>query len=50
MYDAITKKAYELSYLVPLLNQQDIYGFSKRLEWQPRVDSKLLVQEMKVTE
>ena len=50
MYDAITKKSYDLSYLVPLLNQQDIYGFSKRLEWQPRVDSKLLVKEMKVTE
>lgn len=50
MYDAITKKAYEQSYLVPLLNQQDIYGFSKRLDWQPRVDSKLLVKEMKVTE
>lgn len=50
LYDAVTKKAYEQSYLAPLLNQQDIYGFSKRLEWQPRVDSKLLVKEMKVTE
>nr|WP_269932780.1 ABC transporter substrate-binding protein [Aminobacter sp. HY435] len=50
LYDAVTTKAYEQSYLAPLLNQQDIYGFSKRLEWQPRVDSKLLVKEMKVTE
>lgn len=50
MYDALTKKSYEQSYLAPLLNQQDIYGFSKRLEWQPRVDSKLLVKEMKVAE
>jgi peptide/nickel transport system substrate-binding protein len=50
MYDTINKKVFEQSYLAPLLNQQDIYGFSKRLEWQPRVDSKLLVKEMKVTE
>lgn len=50
MYDAVTKKAYEQSYLAPLLNQQDIYGFSKRLDWQPRVDSKLLVKEMKVSD
>ncbi|MCX5496628.1 ABC transporter substrate-binding protein [Kaistia dalseonensis] len=50
LYDEVTKKAHDNYYLVPLLNQQDIYGFSKRLDWKPRVDSKLLVKEMKVTE
>jgi peptide/nickel transport system substrate-binding protein len=50
MYADITKKAYDGSYLVPLLNLEDIYGFSKRLEWQPRVDSKLLVKEMKASD
>jgi peptide/nickel transport system substrate-binding protein len=50
LYDEVTKKAYDEDYLAPLLNQQDIYGFSQRLEWQPRVDAKLLVKEMKVTQ
>lgn len=50
MYAEITKKAYDQSYLVPLLNLEDIYGFSKRLDWQPRVDSKLLVKEMKAAD
>ena len=27
---------------------EDIYGFSQRLDWTPRVDAKLLVKEMKV--
>jgi peptide/nickel transport system substrate-binding protein len=50
LYDEVTKKAYDEDYLAPLLNQQDIYGFSQRLEWQPRVDAKLLVKEMKVAQ
>lgn len=50
LYAQVTKKANEHYYLVPLLNMQDIYGFSQRLEWAPRVDAKLLVKEMKVTE
>ena len=50
LYDEITKKAYDDNYLVPLLNIQDIYGISTRLEWQPRIDAKLLVKEMKVAE
>ncbi|RYE88696.1 MAG: ABC transporter substrate-binding protein [Hyphomicrobiales bacterium] len=50
MYADITAKAYEESYLVPLLNLKDIYGFTKRLEWAPRVDAKLLVKEMQVVD
>lgn len=50
IYAGITQKAYDESYLVPLLNLKDIYGFSKRLVWQPRVDAKLLVKEMKVSD
>ena len=37
-------------YLSPLLNVQDVYGISARVAWQPRVDAKLIVKEMKVTE
>ena len=50
LYDEITKKAYDDNYLSPLLNVQDVYGISARVEWQPRVDAKLIVKEMKVTE
>ena len=50
MYADITKKAYDGNYLAPLLNEEDIYGFSQRLEWTPRVDAKLLVKEMKTTD
>ncbi len=50
LYDEITQKAYDDNYLAPLLNVQDIYGISARVDWQPRVDAKLIVKEMKVTE
>ena len=50
MYADITKKAYDGNYLAPLLNEEDIYGFSQRLDWAPRVDAKLLVKEMKTTD
>lgn len=50
LYAEITQKAFELDYLAPLLNQEDIYGLSERLEWTPRIDAKLLVKEMSVSE
>ncbi|PTQ66822.1 ABC transporter substrate-binding protein [Celeribacter persicus] len=50
LYAEITQKAYDLDYLAPLLNQEDIYGLSERLEWTPRIDAKLLVKEMSVSE
>lgn len=50
LYAEITQKAYDLDYLAPLLNQEDVYGLSERLNWTPRIDAKLLVKEMSVTE
>ena len=44
------RRPMTLNYLAPLLNAQDIYGISERVEWQPRVDAKLIVKEMKVNE
>ncbi|WP_253949400.1 ABC transporter substrate-binding protein [Mangrovicoccus sp. HB161399] len=50
LYAEITQKGHDLSYLVPLLNQEDIYAMSDRLSWTPRIDAKLLVKEMSVAE
>ena len=50
LYDAIFQKGHDQHYTVPLFNLQDIYGMSERIEWQPRVDQKLLIKEMKVVE
>ncbi|HEU4985824.1 MAG TPA: ABC transporter substrate-binding protein, partial [Rhizobiaceae bacterium] len=50
LYDEITTKLHEQAYDVPLFNHQDIYGMSERMEWQPRVDAKIIVKEMSVTE
>ncbi|MEO5899675.1 MAG: ABC transporter substrate-binding protein [Ilumatobacteraceae bacterium] len=48
-YKQAVKIAADGSYFVWLVNNQDLYGLSKRLTWSPRVDSKLLVKEMSVT-
>lgn len=50
LLDSVQKKAHDLSYTVPLFNLNDIYGMSERMEWQPRVDAKLMISEMKVSE
>jgi peptide/nickel transport system substrate-binding protein len=50
LYDEIQQKGHDLNYTVPLFNLQDIYGMSERMTWQPRVDAKLLISEMKVAE
>jgi len=50
LYHDIFEKGHDLSYTVPLFNLHDIYGMSERMEWQPRVDAKLIVKEMSVTE
>ena len=42
--------AYDEAYFVWLVSNEDIYGMSERLQWTPRVDSKLLVVEMNVVE
>jgi peptide/nickel transport system substrate-binding protein len=48
-YQDAVQLAYDQAYFVWLINNEDIYGLSERMEWSPRVDSKLLVSEMSVT-
>lgn len=49
IYEQALQIAYDEAYFVWLVNNQDIYGLSEKVQWQPRVDSKLLVKEMSVT-
>jgi len=46
IYAQATRIAYDEHYFLWLVNNQDLYGMSERLEWQPRVDAKLIVAEM----
>jgi len=48
IYEDAVKIAYDEAYFVWLVNNKDLYGMSERLEWTPRVDSKLLIKEMSV--
>jgi peptide/nickel transport system substrate-binding protein len=50
LYDAIFQRGHDMHYTVPLFNLQDIYGMSPRMEWKPRVDAKMLIKEMSVSE
>jgi peptide/nickel transport system substrate-binding protein len=50
LYHQIVQHAFDQAYFVWLLNIEDVYGMSERLVWTPRVDAKLLVSEMSVTE
>ncbi|MGD9701788.1 MAG: ABC transporter substrate-binding protein, partial [Acidimicrobiia bacterium] len=49
LYNQAVEIAYNEAYFLFLVNNQDIYGLSERMEWTPRVDAKLLVKEMTVT-
>ncbi|CAN5530023.1 ABC transporter substrate-binding protein [soil metagenome] len=49
LYEDALALAYDQAYFVWLINNQDIYGMSERLQWTPRVDAKLIVAEMSVT-
>lgn len=46
LYAQITQTACDEAYFLFLFNMEDIYGLSERLQWEPRVDAKLLVDEM----
>jgi peptide/nickel transport system substrate-binding protein len=48
LYHQAVKRAHDQAYFVWLLNIEDIYGMSKRVEWAARVDAKIMVNEMKV--
>lgn len=47
-HDAVAK-ACEEAYFLFMLNINDIYGMSERLQWEPRVDAKMLVKTMSVS-
>ncbi len=49
IYQEAVKMAYDGAYFTFLVSNEDLYGMSERMQWTPRVDSKLLVKEMSVT-
>lgn len=49
IYAQALQIAYDEHYFLWLVNNQDNYGMSDRLDWQPRVDAKLIVSEMSLT-
>ena len=48
LYHQAVKRAHDQAYFAWLLNIEDIYGMTKRVEWAARVDAKIMVNEMKV--
>ena len=48
LYHEAVQTAYDEAYFAFLLNINDIYGAAEDLDWEPRVDAKLLVKEMSV--
>jgi len=48
MYNEAVQRAFDEAYFVWLLNIEDVYGLSERLDWTPRVDAKLLVKDMQI--
>lgn len=49
LYNEAVERACDENYFVFMVNNDDLYGLSERMEWTPRVDSKLLVKEMSLT-
>ena len=47
VYHKAVKLTFDQAYFVWLLNIEDVYGVSKRLNWPGRVDAKMLVSEMR---
>jgi peptide/nickel transport system substrate-binding protein len=48
-YNQAVQIAYDDAVVGFLLNLKDIYGMTTRVEWTPRVDGKMIVNEMKLT-
>lgn len=48
MYHDAVKRAYDNAYFTWLLNIEDTYGVSAKIEWAARVDAKILVKDMKL--
>lgn len=49
LYQEAVQIAYDEAYFVWLINNEDIYGLSERMTWSPRVDSKLLIKEIRIS-
>ena len=50
LYAKVLQRSRDAAYVNSLLNVQDIYGLSKRVEWTPRVDGKIFVKDIAVSE
>jgi len=50
MYQQAVKIIHDEAVCLFLLNLDDIYGLTERLEWQPRLDGRILVKEMTLSE
>ena len=48
LYEEAVARAY--AYFVWRVNNQDIYGLSERVEWEPRVDGKLILSTATISE
>lgn len=48
LYADITRDVHERALQVWLVRNNDMYGLSRRLEWQPRADGLILLREMRV--
>jgi peptide/nickel transport system substrate-binding protein len=46
LYEEALQISCDDAYLLNLYNNEDIYGLSENLDWEPRVDAKMLVKEM----
>jgi peptide/nickel transport system substrate-binding protein len=49
IYEQVLEISCEDAYLANLYNNEDIYGMTSNMNWEPRVDAKMLVKEMEVT-
>ncbi len=49
LYNQAVKIGCDQAYFAFLFNEDDIYGLSSRLQFQPRVDGLIPVKEMSVT-
>ena len=50
LYAQATERACDQAYFAFLLNIEDVYGMSERLQWEPRVDAKLIINEMSLSD
>jgi peptide/nickel transport system substrate-binding protein len=50
LYHQAIQIAYDEAPVAPLVNLEDIYGLSERLQWEPRLDGKMLAYEMSLAE